>query len=141
MEMDTTLATTLRTSFVDAVERARKALSEQGFGVLTEIDVQATMRAKLGVEMEDYLILGACNPPLAHRALNAERRIGLLLPCNVVVRSTGPDTVLIEAADPRMMAGLADAPALDAVAADATGRLHAAIESLTGGMDNSPGAG
>ncbi|BCK56053.1 DUF302 domain-containing protein [Nocardia wallacei] len=129
--MDTTLATTVRTSFADAVERTRKALSQQGFGVLTEIDVQATMRAKLGVEMEDYLILGACNPPLAHRALDAERRIGLLLPCNVVVRSTGPDTVLIEAADPQMMIGLADAPALTAVATDATDRLHAAIESLT----------
>ncbi len=132
MQIDTTLSTTLYTSFDDAVERTRTALSRQGFGVLTEIDVQATMRAKLGVEMENYLILGACNPPLAHRAFEAERRIGLLLPCNVVVRSVGTDTVLIEAADPRMMADLVDAPAVTAVADEATGRLHAAIESLTG---------
>ncbi|RDI55277.1 uncharacterized protein (DUF302 family) [Nocardia mexicana] len=130
MKMDAKLSATLHASFAEAVERTRTALSEQGFGVLTEIDVQATLRAKLGVDTENYLILGACNPPLAHRALEAERRVGLLLPCNVVVRSVGADAVLVEAADPRMMADLVDAEAMTAVAEEATERLYAAIESL-----------
>ncbi|MBF6236782.1 Uncharacterized conserved protein [Nocardia otitidiscaviarum] len=130
MKTNPELSTTLRTSFADAVERTRTALSQQGFGVLTEIDVRATMKAKLDIDMEDYLILGTCNPPLANRALDAERRIGLLLPCNVVVRGAGPDTVLVEVADPRMMADLADAPALEDVADEATDRLRAAITAL-----------
>ncbi|UFS99895.1 DUF302 domain-containing protein [Nocardia huaxiensis] len=128
--MDTTLSATVRSSFAEAVKRTRTALAQQGFGILTEIDVQATMHAKLGADMEDYLILGACNPPLAHRALEAERRIGLLLPCNVVVRGLEPGTVLVEAADPRMMAGLAEVPAMDEVAEAATERLRAAIATL-----------
>ena len=86
--------------FAEAAARARDALKAQGFGVLTEIDVQATLRDKLGEDMEPYLILGACNPPLAHRALSADRRIGLLLPCGVVVRA-GADQTVIEALDPR----------------------------------------
>jgi uncharacterized protein (DUF302 family) len=130
MKIDEKLSATLRTSFDDAVARTRTALSGQGFGVLTEIDVRATMRAKLGVDMEDYLILGACNPPLANRALDTERRLGLLLPCNVVVRATASDSVLVEAADPRMMASLVDTPAIAEVADDATCRLHAAMASL-----------
>jgi hypothetical protein len=95
--MDYGITVTLDTPFPEAVGLVREALADQGFGVLTEIDVQATLRAKLGEEMEDYLILGACNPPLAHRALAADRRIGLLLSCNVVVRTaadrTGPSVL------------------------------------------------
>lgn len=79
----TGLTTTLHTSFSDAVEQTTQALSEQGFGVLTRIDVKATLKQKLGKDMEDYLILGACNPQLAHRALDVDRQIGQLLPCNV----------------------------------------------------------
>jgi len=103
--MGIALSTTMHTSFDDAVERTRQALAEQGFGVLTEIDMKATLKAKLGEDMEDYLILGACNPPLAHRAVNVDRQIGLLLPCNVVVR-TDPkdeDTVFVEAMDPQVL--------------------------------------
>ena len=95
--------------FTEAVARVREALKGQGFGVLTEIDVQATLRDKLGAEMEEYLILGACNPPLAHRALAADRRIGLLLPCNVVVRTEAGQTV-IEALDPQTMVAVAGQP-------------------------------
>ncbi|UGT43252.1 DUF302 domain-containing protein [Nocardia yamanashiensis] len=130
--MTLALSTTLPTDFADAVDRTRKALSEQGFGVLTEIDVTATMRVKLGVELEEYLILGACNPPLAHAALEANRQIGLLLPCNVVVRADrSGGGVLVEAMNPELMVQVAgEDPALRAIADDATARLRAAISAL-----------
>ena len=115
--------------FAEAVARVRQALKDQGFGVLTEIDVQATLRDKLGQDMEDYLILGACNPPLAHRALDADRKIGLLLPCNVVVRTAGAQTI-IEALNPQVMAEVADQPSLRPVADEATGRIRAALGAL-----------
>ena len=115
--------------FAEAVARVRQALKDQGFGVLTEIDVQATLRDKLGQDMEDYLILGACNPPLAHRALAADRKIGLLLPCNVVVRTAGAQTI-IEALNPQVMAEVAGQPSLKPVADEATGRIRAALDSL-----------
>jgi uncharacterized protein (DUF302 family) len=122
---------TIRTPipFAEAVARVRAALKAQGFGVLTEIDVQATLRDKLGQDMEDYLILGACNPPLAHRALDTDRRIGLLLPCNVVVRTAGGQTI-IEALNPQVMADVAGQPALKPVADEATTRIRAALNSL-----------
>ena len=107
----------------------RDALKAQGFGVLTEIDVQATLRDKLGEDMEPYLILGACNPPLAHRALAADRRIGLLLPCNVVVRAEAGQTV-IEALDPQAMVAVAGEASLQPVADEAAARLRAALDSL-----------
>ncbi len=116
--------------FADAVARVRDALKAQGFGVLTEIDVQATLRDKLGEEMEPYLILGACNPPLAHRALTADRRIGLLLPCNVVVRTESGQTV-IEALDPQVMITIAGEGSLQLVADEAASRLRAALDSVS----------
>ncbi|AWZ23941.1 ABC transporter [Rhodococcus pyridinivorans] len=130
--MTLALSTTLHTSFDDAVERTRKALAGQGFGVLTEIDMKATLKAKLGEDMEDYVILGACNPPLAHRAVTVDRQIGLLLPCNVVVRTDpeDPDTVVVDAMNPQMMVQVADQPGLAEVADDATTALQAAIDSL-----------
>lgn len=112
------------------VDRVRAALKQQGFGVLTEIDVRATMRDKLDVDMEDYLILGACNPPLAHRALQVDREIGLLLPCNVVVRADAEGT-LVQALDPQTMVAVTGRPELKPVADDATARLRAALDSLT----------
>ena len=126
------LSTTLHTSFEDAVERTRAALAEQGFGVLTEIDVKATLKAKLGEDMEDYLILGACNPPLAHRAVNVDRQIGLLLPCNVVVRADreSQDTVLVEAMDPQVLVDVTREAELRPVADEVGSKLQAAIDSL-----------
>jgi uncharacterized protein (DUF302 family) len=115
--------------FEEIIERVRAALKDQGFGVLTEIDVRATLREKLGEQMEDYVILGACNPPLAHRALQADRQIGLLLPCNVVVRQDGEGTV-VEALDPRVMMAVAARPELTPVADEAAQRLTAALHVL-----------
>lgn len=130
--MNYALSTTLHTTFEDAVERTRKALSDQGFGVLTEIDMTATLKAKLGEDMEDYLILGACNPPLAHRAVNADRQIGLLLPCNVVIRAdvAAKGTVIVDAMDPQVMVQVSGEPGLRDVANDAAAKLQAAIDSL-----------
>ncbi|MFI1380506.1 DUF302 domain-containing protein [Embleya sp. NPDC020886] len=115
--------------FTTTVAAVREALAAQGFGVLTEIDVTATLKAKLDHEMEDYLILGACNPPLAHRALAADRAIGLLLPCNVVVRREG-DHTLVQALDPHTMVAFTGLEALRPVAQEATALLDAALASL-----------
>jgi uncharacterized protein (DUF302 family) len=120
----------LPAAFAPTVQRVRAALKEQGFGVLTEIDVQATLREKLNAEMEQYVILGACNPPLAHRALDADRDIGLLLPCNVVVRAEGPDTTLVQALDPQIMVQVTGRPELKDIADEATARLRAALDTL-----------
>jgi uncharacterized protein (DUF302 family) len=122
---------TVRTAgpFAETVAKVRDALREQGFGVLTEINVRATMQEKLGAEMEDYVILGACNAPLAHRALAADRSIGLLLPCNVVVRADRGETV-VEAMDPQVMTQVAGEPALRGVAEEAAARLRAALAAL-----------
>lgn len=124
MDYDITVSTDL--GFDEAVARTREALAEQGFGVLTEIDVQKTLKAKLDRDMEPYLILGACNPQLAHQALDVERDIGLLLPCNVVVRRADGRT-LIQALDPQVMVSLPDRPELQPVADDASARLKAAL--------------
>jgi uncharacterized protein (DUF302 family) len=127
--MDIGLTARLDLPFAEAVTRTKEALREQGFGVLTEIDVQATLREKLGEHMEDYLILGACNPGLAHSALNVDRQVGLLLPCNVVVRTDGEQTV-VEAINPATMVTITGEQALTQVANEAGRLLRAALDTL-----------
>ena len=122
-----TLSATTPLPFADAVGRVRTELKTEGFGVLCEIDVQATLREKLGVEGEPYLILGACNPPLAHQALQAEPDLGVLLPCNVVVYERGGETH-ISAIDPERMLSIVDNDQLRPVAADVKQRLSAVVE-------------
>jgi uncharacterized protein (DUF302 family) len=132
--MNLAISTTLRTDrFDEAVERTRAALAEQGFGVLTEIDMAATLKAKLGEDMEDYRILGACNPPLAHRAVGVDRRIGLLLPCNVIVRRDPDDAgaVIVEAMDPEVMVQVTGDSELEPIATEAAAKLRDAIDALT----------
>ncbi|WP_329345556.1 DUF302 domain-containing protein [Streptomyces microflavus] len=116
-------------TFEETVQVVRRALADQGFGVLTEIDVQATLKTKLGHDMEPYLILGACNPSLAHRALEMDRTIGLLLPCNIVVRKDG-DGVLVQAIDPATMVTLTGIEDMGPVADEVALRLDAALASV-----------
>jgi len=130
--MDIVISTTLHTTFDVAVARTREALAQFGFGVLTEIDVKATLKAKLGEEMEDYLILGACNPPLAHEAINVDRQIGVLLPCNVVVRSDLDDdgAVIVEAMNPQLLVEVTGVPGLKDVADRVAAKMQTAIDQL-----------
>jgi len=130
--MDYTLSTTVELPYAAVVEATRAALGEQGFGILTEIDLAATMRAKLDVDLPPQVILGACRPALAYEAIQVDPSIAAVLPCNVVVRSLGDTTTLVEAFDPDAMMGLADNDALDAVAADGRQRITAALAALTG---------
>lgn len=122
-------AVTLQTPFAETAQRLREELKAEGFGVLTEINVADTMREKLGETIEEYIILGACNPPLAHRALSIDRSIGLLLPCNVVVRA-GRDGTVVEAMDPRIMVKLSGSRELESVADDAAARLRRVLERV-----------
>jgi uncharacterized protein (DUF302 family) len=122
-----TLTRTTLLPFGEAVERVRVELKAEGFGVLCEIDVQATMREKLGVEGEPYVILGACNPPLAHQALQAEPDLGVLLPCNVVVYEREGETQ-ISAIDPERMLSIVGNDQLAPVAAEVKERLGAVVE-------------
>jgi uncharacterized protein (DUF302 family) len=119
-------------SFDETVARAREALAAEGFGILTEIDVQATLKAKLDHDMPPYLILGACNPPLARRGLQADVSLGLLLPCNVVVRTAGEGTTVVEALDPQTMVQVTENDELKPVADEAATRLAAALAALEG---------
>ena len=129
--MSYALSATVAQSFATTLEATRAALADQGFGVLTEIDLAATLKAKIDVDIAPQVILGACRPPLAHAAITAEPSIGLLLPCNVVVRAVDDTTTLVEAMDPEIMVGLTHNAELAGVADDARQRLTAALASLT----------
>ena len=129
--MSYALTTTVDRTFADSLAATREALADQGFGVLTEIDIQATLKAKLDIDVDPQVILGACRPPLAHAALQAEPSVGLLLPCNVVVRYLEPDSTLVEALDPAIMVQLTENSALLPIAQEAGQRLSAALDTLT----------
>jgi len=124
------IETTVNAPFEAVLERVPDALKAEGFGILTRIDMKETLKAKLGVDFRRYQILGACNPPLAHRALGADLEVGLMLPCNVIVYELSPDTTKVVAIDPaRAMAGH-DAPDLHALASEVRAKLARVIDAL-----------
>lgn len=127
--MDYAKTITLDLPYDQAVARVKEAFKNQGFGTLTEIDVQATLKDKLDADIEPYVILGACNPQLAHRALEITRDIGLLLPCNVVVREHA-GSVVVQALDADVIAAVPDLPELQPIAAEAGRRIQAALDEL-----------
>jgi uncharacterized protein (DUF302 family) len=121
---------TVDLGFEAAVEKVTEELGKEGFGVLTEIDVQATLKKKLGEDMRPYRILGACNPPLAHQAVSAVPEIGLLLPCNVLVRETDEGRVRVSFMDPGAVLGLVDNPKVEPLAAQVKERLERVLAAL-----------
>lgn len=129
--MSYAISTTIDQPYDTVVAQVRTALGDQGFGILTEIDIKATLKEKMDADVPPQVILGACRPPLALAALQAEPSIGLLLPCNVVVRSIGEQTTVVEAVDPQTMVSMTDNPTLQGVADEAAQRLTAALDSLT----------
>jgi len=133
-----TLARKLRRPYAETVDLVRAAVTDHGFAVLTEIDLAATLNRKLDVDLRPELILGVCRAPLAYAAIRAEPSITALLPCNVVVRSTGPATTVVEVMDPAAMVALAGNDELTEVAADATRRIGAMLETLAAGTAPDP---
>lgn len=127
--MDYERSVTVDLPYDEAVARTREVLAEEGFGILTEINVQATLKEKRGVDMEPYMILGACDPDLAHQALEVDRSIGVLLPCNVVVSSVEGGS-RIQILDPQIMAAVTEVPRLQPLADEASRRLQHALDTL-----------
>jgi uncharacterized protein (DUF302 family) len=123
------LTAKLSLPYEEAIPKVAAALKQEGFGVLTEIDVKATLKAKIGADFRKYVILGACNPNLAHKALSTDLDIGLLLPCNVIVYEEGAGSV-VSIVDPILMLDVADRPELKDVAAEARSRLQRVAQSL-----------
>ncbi len=124
------ITTTVAMSFDEAIDKVTAALKERGFGVLTEIDVKATLKKKLDVDFRKYRILGACNPPLAHRALQADDKIGVLLPCNVIVQETATGRVEVSAVNPLEAMKVAHNPDLGVIAAEVQAKLEDVIAAL-----------
>lgn len=133
--MDYTMKTSVSGDFDAVVDATMAALADEGFGVLSDIDVQATLREKLDEDFRQYRILGACNPPLAHEALNEEIELGALLPCNVVVYETDEGTVAVSAVDPQQLIGVADNEALDSVATEVGERLERVLAAVTDDLE------
>ena len=127
------MRTTLDFSFDDAIRATIEALKAEGFGVLTEIDVQATLKKKLDVGFRRYMILGACNPPLAYQALQSELEIGLLMPCNVIVYEADDGQTVVSIADPIAMLGIASAETLQSMAQQARQKLQVVLQTLAAG--------
>ena len=123
---------TVPLSYAEAIEAIKAALKQEGFGVLTEVDMQATLKEKIGVDFEPYVILGACNPQLAHRALQAEHEIGLLLPCNVIVHAHGDNATRIAVMDPQAALGVVGNDDIGPIADEARARLERALAAVTG---------
>lgn len=132
---DFTLSTTVALPYDDTVARVRELLGEAGFGVLTEIDLAATLRAKLGVEIAPQVILGACRPQLAYQALQADPRLAAMLPCNVVVASEGQTRSRVEVFDPAVMTSFSDAAGIAEVSGDARERLAGMLAALVGATE------
>ena len=128
--MTYTLSTTVQSPYEETVAAVREALSDQGFGVLTEIDLAATLQAKLGVEVAPQVILGACRPPLAYAAIQSDPSVAAMLPCNVVVRSLDHASTIVEAFDPDAMLSFSESDAIRTVAQDAKERLTAMLDAL-----------
>jgi len=124
------MAKKLSVTFAEALQKVKEALKGQGFGILTEIDVKATMKKKLDVEFREYRILGACNPPFAHRALMLEDKIGTMLPCNVVVQATPDGAVEVAAIDPSASMAAVENPDLQEIASEVRDKLKAVVDSL-----------
>jgi uncharacterized protein (DUF302 family) len=131
MTTDYGLRTTINVPYEEAIEKTTAALKEEGFGVLTEIDVKATLKKKLDADFRRYVILGACNPPLAHQALTNELEIGLLLPCNVIVYETDDKQSTVSVVNPMAMMGVTDNEALQNVANEAQARLSRVVKNLS----------
>ena len=121
---------TVDLSFEDAIAKVTDELKKEGFGILTEIDVQATLKKKLDVDFRPYKILGACNPPFAHKALSAESHIGIYLPCNVIVQDVGDGKTEVAAVDPLVAMSQVENPALEPVAKEVQAKLQRVIENL-----------
>jgi uncharacterized protein (DUF302 family) len=129
-----TLSYTVDGSFDDTVAAVEEALADEGFGILSDIDVQATLEEKLGEDFRDYRILGACNPPLAHEAMSAELELGALLPCNVIVYARDDERTGVSAVDPGELLSVVDNSDLDSVATDVRERMTTAMEAVPGAV-------
>ncbi len=126
--------------FDDVVDATIAALEDEGFGVLCDIDIQATLEEKLGEEFRQYRILGACNPPLAHEGLTEEIELGALLPCNIIVYETDDGDIVVSAVDPQQLVGIADNDALDSIATEVTERFERVLAAVTDERASGSGA-